>query len=71
MGPRGTGLTAESESVNEQAVLAYAQVVGLRVDTDVDQELLAETIELLDALKLLAAEDLGRLGMAVDFSLDP
>lgn len=64
-------MTAESESVNEQAVLAYAQVVGLRVDTDVDQELLAETIELLDALKLLAAEDLGRLGMAVDFSLDP
>jgi hypothetical protein len=46
-------------------------MVGLRVDTDLDQELLAETIELLDALRLLAAEDLGRLGMAVDFSLDP
>jgi hypothetical protein len=69
--PEGLGLAADGDGVSVEAVRAYAEMAGLRLGRDVDEELVAETIELLEALRLLAKEELGRVRMAVDFSPDP
>jgi hypothetical protein len=67
----GLGLAGNVDRARAAAVRAYAQITGLQLNGDVEEELVAETIELLEALRLLAKDDLGRRGMSVDFSPDP